>query len=147
MDQTWQEMFRHLKQLGEALDRLAEIARQKTAAVMRDDLNGVNECMKQEQVVSLSLRSMDIKRGKLLAALGLEQFPLRELPGHCPPELRAEARRLSESVRNKYMLYRSASDVARTTLEANLHVIENIIRNLSPQGARQQVGGGTDIRA
>lgn len=145
MEQSWRELFKLLLQLGGSMERLEGIARAKTAAVMRDDINGLNDCMKQEQVVSLSLRSMDMKRTKLLEGLGLGNLKLRELPERCPQELRGEAQQVYETVRNKYMLYRSAADVARTTLEANLHMIEKIIDD---DNARLETQGGlTDIRA
>ena len=145
MEGTWEELFAFLEQLGNTMDRLTEIARTKTNAVMRDDLNGVNECMKQEQVISLTLRSMEIKRGKLLGRLGLGDVPMRALPEHCPERLRLKARAVTERVRNQFLLYRSAEEVSRTTLEVNLHQIEKIISEQS--GQEPQRGSMADIRA
>ena len=148
MNGTWEELFGLLEQVGRHMDRLAEIAQEKTAAVMRDDLMGVNECMKKEQAISLSLRSMDIKREKLLTELGLSSFPLSALPDRCPPEKRPEARRITEEVRVKYQLYRSAAEVSRTTLEVNLHQIEKVLAD-EDSGSGQDSRGGTmaDFRA
>ena len=127
MDGTWQELFALLEQLAATLGQLAEISREKTAAVLRDDIIAVNDCMKREQVISLSLRSADIKRDKLLERLGLQKLPLNAMADRCPENLRPEARRVEELVRDQYMIYRSAADVARSTLEINLHEIERLL--------------------
>ena len=58
----WQEYLKMLDNLGATLEKLTEIERTKTAAVGRGDLEGVEACMKQEQVISLSLRGTDQKR-------------------------------------------------------------------------------------
>ena len=114
----WQEYLKMLDNLGATLEKLTEIERTKTAAVGRGDLEGVEACMKQEQVISLSLRGTDQKREKLLAQLGLSGVPLRELEERGPREAHMETRRAVESLRRKY----------ENTLECNLHAIERIQR-------------------
>ncbi len=145
MYEAYREYFAFMGRLGELLDKLTELAKEKAAAVRRDDLLAVDNCMKQEQALSLNLRAMDKKRENLLAEMGLENVTLAELAGHCPEEIRKEARDAAEELRTRYMLYRSASDVARTTLECNLHQIERMMAD----AADAPMGGGTiaDIRA
>lgn len=145
MYEAYREYFAFMGKLGELLDKLTELAKEKAAAVRRDDLLAVDNCMKQEQALSLNLRAMDKKRESLLAEMGLANVTLAELPGHCPKEIRKEAHDAAEELRTRYMLYRSASDVARTTLECNLHQIERMMAD----AADAPVGGGTiaDIRA
>ena len=89
----WGDYLRLLDKLGDTLEQLTEIERTKTAAVGRGDLKGVEECMKREQVVSLSLRGTDQKREKLLAQLGLSGVPLRELEERGTPQPFAEVLR------------------------------------------------------
>lgn len=120
----WREYLKILDNLGVTLEKLTEIERTKTAAVSRGDLEGVEACMKQEQVISLSLRGTDQKREKLLAQLGLTGVPLRELEERGPREAHMETRRAVESLRRKYEVFQSASEVARDALECNLHNIE-----------------------
>ena len=144
-ENAYREYFRFMEQLGSLLDELTELAREKTAAVRRDDLLAVDGCMKREQALSLSLRSMDKKRDKLLGELGLKNVTLSGLAQQCPPELRLEAKEASEKLRDRYALYRSAADVARTTLEFNLHQVEKI---LDDEAGASGVGGTiADIRA
>ena len=145
MYEASREYFAFMGQLGDLLDRLTELAKEKAAAVRRDDLLAVDNCMKQEQALSLSLRTMDKKREALLAGIGLQNVSLSDFAQHCPEEIRREARDASEELRTRYVLYRSAADVARTTLECNLHQIERMLAD----EADAPMGGGTiaDIRA
>ena len=145
MYEAYREYFAFMEQLGGTLEKLTELAKEKTVAVRRDDLLAVDDCMKREQALGLSLRAMDKKRDKLLAAIGLENVTLSGLAQHCPEELRQEARAAADKLRERYDLYRSASDVARTTLECNLHQIERMMAD----EADALLGSGTiaDIRA
>ena len=127
MQERWREYFRFLDQLGRTLDQLAELAKEKTAAARRDDLLAVEACMKKEQALGLTLRGMDRKREQMLDGLGLRNVKLSALSRSCPRELQGEARAAAETLHDRYMLYRSAADVARDTLECNLHQIEKII--------------------
>ena len=145
MYEAYREYFGFMEQLGRLLDQMTELAKEKTAAVRRDDLLAVDSCMKREQALSLSMRAMDKKREALLADMGLQDVPLSGLAQHYPDELRQEARDAVEKLRDRYGLYRSAADVARTTLECNLHQIEKMLAD----EADAPLGGGTiaDIRA
>lgn len=145
MYEAYREYFAFMDQLGGTLEELTKLAKEKTVAVRRDDLLAVDDCMKREQALGLSLRAMDKKRDKLLAAIGLENVTLSGLAQHCPEELRQEARAAADKLRERYDLYRSASDVARTTLECNLHQIERMMAD----EADAPLGSGTiaDIRA
>ena len=142
----WREYLAQLEKLGETLEQLTEIEREKTAAVGRGDLDAVDACMKREQVFSLNLRGFDQKREKLLAKMGLTGSTLRQLEDQAPPEALLETKRTAEKLRQRYQVFRSASDVARNTLECNLHEIEKIQREKKdgsepPPAARQ-----TDFR-
>ena len=142
---SFEQYFAFLRELGQVLERLTALTKEKTEAVRRDDLGAVNDCMKREQAISLSLRSMDVKREKMLSELGLAGVPLSGLAEHCPAELRLEARQVEEELRNQLAVYRSAANVSRATLEISLHEIEKMIA----EETDRPTGGGTvaDIRA
>ena len=138
----WREYLGLMEKLGEILEQLTGVEREKTAAVGRGDLDAVDACMKREQVFSLNLRGMDQKREKLLAKMGLTGIALRQLEEKAPPEAALETKRTVERLRQRYQVFRSASDVDRNTLECNLHEIEKIqkvkeLRNETPPEARQ----------
>ncbi len=119
-----------LDSLCSTLDQLAGVEREKTAAVRGDDLKTLNECMKKEQAFALSLRGLEQKRLPALAQLGLGGVPLGGLAAHYPADMQLKARETVERLQSSYRVYASAAEVARSTLECNLHQIEKIIRDM-----------------
>lgn len=144
MTDPYQEYFSFLEKLGDRLDQLTKITQEKTAAVRRDDLLGVESCMKREQALSLALRSMDKQREQLLAKLGLTGVPLSGLADRCPENIRIQARAAQEKLQDRYKIYKSASQACRTTLECNLHLFEKFIAEDQRDAVRH---GLTDFRA
>ena len=102
MAQTqWTDYLKLLRQLTETVEQLAEVERQKAGAASRGDVAGVDECMKREQVLSLSLRGIDQKRDKMIEQLGLRGVPLRDLVEHSPEGLEVETRRVADTLRQQ----------------------------------------------
>ena len=128
-----------LGELGGALDRLAPLARQKADTVRSDDLLALDEVLKQEQALGLNLRGLELKRQKLAVQLGLDSVPLSRLHEHCPPQLADEARKAAAALRESYEIYRSYADMARSTLELNLHQIDKALTDagIDPKLAAQ----------
>ncbi|MBD5151367.1 MAG: hypothetical protein HDT15_02615 [Oscillibacter sp.] len=121
---TWRDYLSLMENLGQKMDELTGLERIKIQAVGSGDLETLDECMKKEQVISLSLRGMDQKRNKLMGELGITGVHLRDLVEHAPDDLKWETKEAAEKLRKKYDLFQSASSVARNTLECNLHAIE-----------------------
>ena len=84
---TWNDYLLLLGKVTKALEQLTEVEKTKTNAVTAGDLAAVEQCMKQEQVMSLSLRGIEQKRTALADRLGLRGVPLRELAAHSPEGL------------------------------------------------------------
>ena len=55
-----------LEELRGSLDQLTGLAKEKIAAVLKDDLLALDEVLKQEQALSLSLRGLEQRRLKLV---------------------------------------------------------------------------------
>ena len=144
---SFEQYFAFLQELGEVFEKLTALTKEKTEAVRRADLGAVNDCIKQEQALSLSLRSMDLKREKMLSELGLAGVPLSGLAAHCPAELRLEARQVEEQLRSRLAVYRSAAGVSRTALEIGLHEIDKMIADADKSGGPADMGTVADIRA
>ena len=119
----WREYLGQMDRLGETLEQLTAVEREKTAAVGQGDLAAVDACMKKEQVFSLNLRGFDQKREKLLAKMGIAGATLRQLEDLAPEEARLETRETAQRLRQRYEVFRSASEVAMNALECNLHAI------------------------
>ena len=56
MTWTWDAYLRLLRETAATIGQLAQVEREKTAAVSVGNLTEVDECMKREQVFSLRLR-------------------------------------------------------------------------------------------
>ena len=128
MDQTLcRSYLTLLRDLNKCLEQLSQLAQDKTGAVRQNDLLRLDEIMKQEQAMTLNLRGLEQKRLRLTAQLGLDGVPLTGLPARFPAALRPQASQDAERLYQSYQLYRSCAEVARNTLECNLHEIEKII--------------------
>lgn len=128
-----------LGELNKDMEQLSQLAQKKSDAVRRDDLIALDQVLKQEQVVSLSIRGQEQRRLKLLSQLGLSDVPLSRLASHYPAELQLQARQAAETLLRSYDLYRAAAEVARNTLECNLHELDKIVSDL---GGAQAAGAG-----
>ena len=127
METQFRAYFGVLRELGGVLDRLTPLALQKAEAARASDLTALDEVLKQEQALSLNLRGLELKRQKLVSQLGLEGVPLSALPERCPAELADDARKTAAGLRKSYEIYRSYSNLARSTLELNLHQIDKFL--------------------
>ena len=55
----WRDYLKLMESLTQTLEKLTAIEREKNAAASRGDLPGVEDCMKREQAMSLTLRGYD----------------------------------------------------------------------------------------
>ncbi len=123
---AWQDYLKLMRNLSRSLGELAQVERDKNVAASNGDLQGVEECMKREQVLSLTLRGYDQKRDAILAGLGLQGMTLSRMVESSPAELRLETKAVAEELRRQYEIFQTASRVARNTLEVNLRAIEHM---------------------
>ena len=113
--------------LSDHLRQLTELAKRKTTAVRMSDLTELDKILKEEQAQSLALRGIDQKRTTLLSQFGLENVALVSLPSRFPADLQQKARDAVETLRHEYTIYQSAAEIARNTLECNLHEVEKFL--------------------
>ena len=135
MNHSFEDHLKLLEEMQQALASLSALERQKVLAVRSNDLEELNRIMNLEQAASLKFRGFEQRQGVLLAALGLEGIPLSGLADQFPPELRLRASQLAEGLRTQYRIYCGSAEVARNTLECNLHEIDKLLSgNTAPQG-------------
>lgn len=148
----------YLKDLLREMETLTKIQAQKQSAVRAYDLAALNECMKQEQAISLAMRGLEQRRTKLIAALSLEGLSMAQLPKAAPEALRSETRELTEAVLMKHAELRSAQDASRTLMEKELRRIDSTLLSKGipheeaqaysdPSGITMPKGMRTDFRA
>ena len=119
----YRDYLQLLSELTQELTQLSEIGQQKVQAVSSHDLDALNECIKQEQAVSLTLRGIEQKRKKILTELGFENVPLREMSMRCPTECQQETTQLVENLLRIYTVLKSVQTPARTLMERELRAI------------------------
>ncbi len=141
------EYLELLRGLNGILGQLVDIAHEKIDSTRQGDLEALDRCMKQEQVFTLTLKTIEKKRIALLSQLGMGDVPLARLHEHYPQELRLQAKECAESLRDSYKTYESASGAARTVMERALRDIEKMFPEdqAPPPGSPSSMG--TDIRA
>jgi len=135
MTWTWESYLNLLRKVGSTMESLAAVEREKTRAVCDGNLQAVDECMKREQAYSLTLRGYDIKREAAIKELGVEGVKLNRLAERAPEDIRLEAKQVAEETLRQYELFRTANQVAQSTLECNLREIEKAMA--AQQTARQ----------
>lgn len=121
------------------LNTLCHLAGNKAAAVRSDNLLELDSIMRQEQALSLAFRGLEQKKDSLARELGLESVPLSALADHFPADLQIQAKKVIEELQDQYKIYCAAAEVARNTLECNLHEIEKF---LAAQDASAAAGPG-----
>lgn len=133
-----------LDQLEKILRELTELSQKQRVAVTRGELTTVDETMKRQQALSLSLRGLEQKRERALRELGLAGTTLSQLQEKAPAEHALRAKRTAERLLRQYEAYRGAQKAERSTLECSLHAIE---AHMPRQGEPERPGGMADIRA
>ena len=113
-----------LAEIKAVIEQLINVEQQKLDAVHKADLVTVDECIRQEQAISLTMRSLDNRRDKMMPELGLVGSNLSNLAEHFPPELRDEAAKAAAALRSGYADYTSISEAARMALERGLREID-----------------------
>ncbi len=132
MNHSFDDYLALLDEMRVELSHLSDLERQKAAAVRNNDLTDLDRIMKLEQAASLKFRGIEQKQGTLLAALNLNGVPLSQLVDQFPSDLRLKAKQAVEDLQSQYKLYRGSSEVARNTLECNLHEIDKILAGSAP---------------
>ena len=140
----WNALLKLLHDLTAVLEELTAVEQHKTQSVIQGERNEVEQCMKKEQILSLKLRGFDKKRAALLDSLHLSGVPLRDIMNHCPQGREQETKEAAQALRRQYSIFQAASEVAKNTLECNLHVIEKILEeNNVPVPSKNPAPGGS----
>lgn len=127
-----EDFLKLIKELSGTLDQLAGLGRRKVSCTRKGDLSELDECMRREQVITLSLKTLEKKRQALLQEMGLVDVPLPHLYEHYPPALRQEAKDAVEELQTQFTRYQSAAAAARSVMERALRDIESMMPENAP---------------
>lgn len=117
-----------LAEIKAVIDQLVNVEQQKLEAVHKGDLLAVDECIRQEQAISLTMRSLDNRRDKMMPELGLVGSNLSNLADLFPPDLRADAAKAASALRSSHADYNSISEATRMALERGLREIDAMMQ-------------------
>lgn len=128
--EQWSGYLKLLDDLGRTIEKLTAIEQEKTAAVSNHSVKDVDDCMKREQALSLSVRGLDQRRERMLSQMELQGVPLNKLPDHAPDDIHLEVKAACETLQSRYRLFQNASQVARDTLECHLRAVEKAMADV-----------------
>ena len=151
MNEKFESMIKLIDELTNTLVKLSDMQRQIVMAVREDDLAKLADCMKHEQVLSLTLRNTEQKRLKLQEELGLEEMKLSELPLKVKDaDMQIKVRNAASKLSAQYKIVRSTSDAACSILESNLRRVEQTMKKMGVDPSQVQAstaGIHTDFHA
>lgn len=150
MNDKFESMINLIDELTNVLVKLADMQRQVVAAVGEDNLEKLADCMKHEQVLSLTLRNIEQKRLKLQDELGFKEIKLSELPSKVRDvEMQIRIRNAANKLSAQYKIVKSTSETARSILEANLRRVEQTMKKIGVDPSQTQINSGihTDFHA
>lgn len=130
MEQQYQELFSLMENIGKGLERITELAKQKNAAALNDDVLALNEIINHEQAEALSFRGLERKQTELLKELGLEGVPLSKIPEKTPDLLRKQAEASVKKLHSRYQVYRGCAETVRRTMENSMKDIDHILETM-----------------
>lgn len=111
------------------------LEQRKLEAIQQDDVSGVEECMKQEQALTLKLKGLDRKRESIQKELGWEGKPFREIVDAVPAENRQELRKLFDQLTNIVTIFSETNKEAMTAMEVHLRDMQKVMKIKSHEGA------------
>ena len=101
-NELYEQYLQLLAEIEGVITQLNEVEKRKIDAVHKDDLLAVDECIRQEQAISLTMRSLESRRRKQLTELGLSEVKLSGLAAAFPADLRQQAAVAAERLQNAY---------------------------------------------
>lgn len=111
-----------LTDLNKFMSELSALEQEKLNAVLKKDLNYLDECMRKQQAQVLRLRGLDITREKVSKELGLSGKKLEELLEEFPEDkrLQSEGVLLQEAKKN----FHKINLATKRAIEVNLYAIK-----------------------
>lgn len=132
-----------IKDLIKLFEESLPLEEKKLQAIQTDDVAGVEECMKQEQALTLKLRGLDQKREAAQKELGWEDKSFREIIGAAPEEKKQELSDLFDQLDKAMTIFQDTNQNAMTAMEVHLRDIQKVIRIKDPEGQYNQAGNST----
>lgn len=124
------KFYAYLKELDESYTSLADLLRQKLAAVTRNDLVRLDEIIKDEQAYILKARGFDQNLQTHRDRLGLKGDNLAQVIEELPQEHRDSFRRLHKRLKTTLDEVQALNKKCQGEIEDRLYVLDRSIKEL-----------------
>ncbi len=124
------QLIQILNDTNSFLKDITALQNKKVDYVIKNNIAGVEECMKNEQAMILKLKGLDKKREQLQKSLGFENMSFREIIDKLPSEEKEEFKKLFDEMQNSLEVYRHTSKTAQNAIEINLHRLDSYLKEL-----------------
>lgn len=111
-------------------DELILCVEKKLDAIAANDVDALNNHMKEEQAYIMRLKGLDQKRERLLAEMGMSGKTFRELIANTTGDENSELTMIFEDLSSKVNELQSATDSAKKYIDIQLHSLESLLNSL-----------------
>ncbi len=132
--------------LIELLEALISIEKDKLESITSKNLDVLNNCIKNEQVLVLKLKGLDKKREQILSALGYDGLTYKEIISRLPAEEKEESSKLFATLQKTTDDFHAINDSVKVALDVNLHVINTTLSKLGQNPETQQIPSGSNLK-
>lgn len=129
-----------IRDMIELFEEHLPLEQKKLQALQCDDVAGVEDCMKQEQALTLKIRGLEQKREKLQKELGWEGKSFREIIETAPEEHKQSLQELFDRLTNTVTVFSETNQAAMTAMEVHLRDIQRVIK-IKEQGGHYNPDG------
>lgn len=127
--------FRNLmEEYDELLMELLEIEEDKIMAISDEDLDFLNECIRDEEAGMLKMRGLDIRRDAITKEIGYVGKTFKQILEIVAADYRDELQPLFNSISEKTRRLKELSDSIRNMLESKMMLNESMIESLNKPG-------------
>ena len=132
------EAFRKFRNLMEEYDELLmellEIEEDKIMAISDENLDFLNECIRDEEAGILKMRGLDIRRDAITKEIGYVGKTFKQILEIVAADYRDELQPLFNSISEKTRRLKELSDSIRNMLESKMMLNESMIESLNKPG-------------
>ncbi len=143
---TINDFFNIVLSLIELLEHLLPIEKDKLKAVTSNNLDALNNCMKNEQAHVLKLKGLDKKREQIQADLGYEKLTFKEILDRLPSDQKEEGKRLFTALQGATSQFNEVNDSIKTALDVNMHLISTTLSKLGINPDTKQTPSGNNLK-
>lgn len=127
--------FRNLmEEYDELLMELLEIEEDKIMAISDENLDFLNECIRDEEAGILKMRGLDIRRDAITKEIGYVGKTFKQILEIVAADYRDELQPLFNSISEKTRRLKELSDSIRNMLESKMMLNESMIESLNKPG-------------